>query len=927
MRSPFELLLPGFTHERLRVLSFDAHERLSHGYEVNVRVSTPEPHRDMPDELVGRHAAFRIDLEPTPRTFHGVIAEVSLEDVTRSGGEAFAEYRLRLVPRLALLTQRHRSRVFQGRSVREVVQIVLGEGRIPALWMLERELPRRDYITQFEETDEAFVRRLTAEAGVFFFFLQPPVPPEVVSQIAAIADAAGGVIGAATGGGFELPSITGEVMVFADAAFAYQGIGELPAALEQLVRTGLAELNQLTGGAVGTATEVVGAAAPLVQSLGGPDLRSLMSLGNSRHLAYRPSADALVHGDRDVVTTFKIRDAVRTQRTSFRTYDPRRPLARLESHEPRELSSRLGLAEDASGALDAVTDATGAVAGAVGSLAGGTLGSFGRILGETLGRGELERYEHHDAFLLPEWDHTKDEATRMLRAVRRDHRLADGESACPILACGARFTLDDFPAEWANREYALVEVRHEGQAHGDATGELIYRNRFRCVPSDVAFPPPRPPRRTVQTCLTATVIGASDEADMMTRGMGEVKVRFHWEREGHGTCWIRTMQAWGGAGWGTQFMPRIGMEVVVGFEGGDPDKPMVLGSVYNGTHPPPFTLPESQTRSGIRTRSTPGDGGHNELSFEDRRDSEQVYVHAQRNLDVEVRHDRSLQVDNDDATRVDHDQCLDVAGAQHTEVRGGQHLTVQPVRRVVVEGAHEMVTRGDWQESVTGRASSAVRGAFEREVGGGSRERVNGDTLRQIRGNLVELVGSHESPRSRSLRVEGRSELSASGPNEIASDEELVLRVGQSSIRLTADRIQLSSPEILVGAEDATAKLGAGNISLITKGTLAGIADKVVMKGNGAALGLSSEASLDGARVLLNSPETAEDSVESEPVEPTVIELKDQDGNPLPYERYCIALSDGGTLAGVLDADGRAEVILEGGGEVTFPDLPEVEPQ
>ena len=196
----------------------------------------------------------------------------------------------------------------------------------------------------------------------------------------------------------------------------------------------------------------------------------------------------------------------------------------------------------------------------------------------------------------------------------------------------------------------------------------------------------------------------------------------------------------------------------------------------------------------------------------------------------------------------------------------------------------------------------------------------------QVGGNRVELVGSHESPKSRTVRIEGRSEISSSGASSIDSEEELVLRVGASSIRITDQRIELNSPEITIAAKDATQKMGEGDIMLLADGTLAGIAEQIVLKSQGASLGLTSEASLDGSRVLLNSPESAEDSVEHEPPEPTVIELCDEDGQPMPYERFRIDLEDGSSVSGVLDAEGRASVFVDQGGEILFPDLPDVDP-
>lgn len=909
---PYQLLL-GTWSSRLQVLRVVARERMSQPYEVDVTVRLDDTHVDLSEEVLGRAGALVIDLDGKQRAFHGLVSQVALEQVG-TNPTPWTRYRLRLVPRLWTLSKRKRSRVWQNRTVQQVVNEVLCAAGIPALWTLQVELPPRDYCTQYEETDEAFVLRLLAEAGILFYFLQPPVPPEVVSTVMNVTH--GVVDQLLDTSGVPVPAVDGEVIVFADAA-AYPALGTIPTGLQTLVQAGIQSIDRMTGGVLGEVRQGLDRAQPVIDALGGPDLSELTRAGGSQYLHYRPDGEALSQPDRDSVASFTLRDAVRFDHANYRIYDPRRPLAELSTTHPRPTTE--SLPSEAQAAL-----------GVLGEVANAVVPTVGRVLGEALGEHEREHYEHHDPFLWPNWDYARTEPKRMLESDRRDRRIADGTSPCPTLTCGARFTLDAHPVEWVNGEYVVVEVEHIGNNHrGPMISEhdRVYENRFKCVPSLVPFLPKRPPRRTVQTCLTATVIGTSDESDIHSQRMGEIQVRFHWDREQRGTCWVRTMQAWSGVGWGAQFMPRVGMEVVVGFDGGDPDKPIVMGCVYNATHPTPFSLPDEQTKSGIRTQSTPGDGGHNELSFEDRRGSERVYVRAERDLAIDVVHDRTLHVQHDDSTTVHNDQRVEVVQAQHVRVRGGQHIHASPLRRVEVDGTHEVVTRGDLVQSVRGRAQSHVEGGAERSVGGGSRERIRGDVLRQVRGNAVELVGSHEAPKSRAVRVEGRSELSAAGPNEVASDEELVLRVGSSFVRITEEQIEVHAPKLVLRAEDASAVLEGGDITLLASGKLAGVADSVILKSNGASMGLSSEASLAGSRVLLNSPENASDSVEAETPEPTVIEMADQDGNPMAYERYQITLDDGGTVSGTLDADGRAEIVLPSGGQIAFPDLPEVEPQ
>ena len=133
---------------------------------------------------------------------------------------------------------------------------------------------------------------------------------------------------------------------------------------------------------------------------------------------------------------------------------------------------------------------------------------------------------------------------------------------------------------------------------------------------------------------------ASRGEELWTDQYGRVKVQFHWDRDGkndeQSSCWIRVAQPWASKRFGMQFMPRIGDEVVVSFVDADPDRPLVTGSVYNGANLPPYTLPDNQTRSGIKTDSSKGSGGFNELRFEDKQDSEEVFLQAQKDLKRET---------------------------------------------------------------------------------------------------------------------------------------------------------------------------------------------------------------------------------------------------------------------------------------------------
>jgi len=216
-----------------------------------------------------------------------------------------------------------------------------------------------------------------------------------------------------------------------------------------------------------------------------------------------------------------------------------------------------------------------------------------------------------------------------------------GEGGCRQLAAGHKFTLErHFDGDGP---YVLTHVEHEASVEGTyATGReapLTYRNRFGCIPHAVPYRPQQvTPRPRVEGPQTAVVVGPPGGDPIFTDKYGRVKVQFRWDRLGKSdadsSCWIRVAQPWAGSNWGALTLPRIGQEVVVAFLAGDPDAPVILGSVYNADQMPPFPLPEKKTQSGIKTRSHLSDSGadFSGLGFEDADGTEHVHLHSQRDL-------------------------------------------------------------------------------------------------------------------------------------------------------------------------------------------------------------------------------------------------------------------------------------------------------
>ncbi len=195
--------------------------------------------------------------------------------------------------------------------------------------------------------------------------------------------------------------------------------------------------------------------------------------------------------------------------------------------------------------------------------------------------------------------------------------------------------------------------------------------------------------------------------EIHTDEFGRVKVQFHWDRygklDGDSSCWIRVAQPWAGKGWGAIQIPRIGQEVVVSFLEGDPDRPIVVGSVYNGANKPPYTLPDNKTQSGLKTRSSlQGTGDNcNEIRFEDKKGAEQLFIHAEKNQDIEVENDESHSVGNDRKKDIKHDETVTVGNDRKKEVKHDETLTIGNDRKKDVKHDETVTVGNDRTESVT----------------------------------------------------------------------------------------------------------------------------------------------------------------------------------------------------------------------------------
>ncbi|MEZ4454236.1 MAG: type VI secretion system tip protein TssI/VgrG [Nannocystaceae bacterium] len=333
---------------------------------------------------------------------------------------------------------------------------------------------------------------------------------------------------------------------------------------------------------------------------------------------------------------------------------------------------------------------------------------------------DLEHYEHRGEYQDPDADGPHGGAgiaRARLQAIEATRRQITGQSDCPRMSAGCTFTLTDHPREELCRELLLTRVTHhlrQPQALDEhARGEFRYRCELRCIDAETPFRPPRiTPRPRVAGIQTATVVGAGTE-EVHTDEHGRVLVHFHWDREGPmdegASCWVRVSQAWAGPGYGALFLPRVGHEVLVDFIEGDPDRPIITGRVYHGRNAPPYPLPDEKTRSALRSESSPGGGGFNELSFEDAKGREEVFLHAQRDLREVALRSNTRRVGVDQSISIGHDQRITVERDRAVTVKeGDESLTVdRGSSTTVVERDRSVVVRsGDASLTVAAGARS-----------------------------------------------------------------------------------------------------------------------------------------------------------------------------------------------------------------------------
>jgi type VI secretion system secreted protein VgrG len=573
--------------------------------------------------------------------------------------ERLFRYRAEVVPWLWLLTQSADCKVFQDKTIPEIIEEIFKEwqGKFPELVKYENKLSgsykKLDYCIQYRETDSNFISRLAEEEGIFFFFKHEEGK---------------------------------HTLVLGDDASAYPECPNLPKA-RYLPESGMGEWED---GIVTWDHERLLVPGKYAMT----DYHFMMS-----NKSFRPTANAKVKvGNNSNLEVFDVGEY------AHRINKPDDP--RLQDMES---------------------------------------------LGEQTAKWRMEQEE-------------------------AGHLKIRGESTCRAFTTGAAFSLlgageSQKKVPGTQGSYVLTSVSHAiRQFPPYLTGQGVgqpYVNTFTCVPKESPYRPVRStPRPVVQGLQTAVVTGLKGE-EIDCDKYGRVKVQFHWDRLGEkdekSSCWVRVGTAWAGKQWGMIHIPRIGQEVIVAFLEGDPDQPIIVGSVFNYDNMPPFKLPDNKTQSGIKTRSSPGGGEEhfNEICFEDKKGKELLYVRAEKDLTKAVENDETIWVGNDRFAEVDNNEELTVDKGNRTitlKQGNDKHQMKMGNREVILDMGNDTLTIKMGNQTTKldlGKSETEAMQSIELKVGQSSIKvdqtgvtikgmmiTVEGTMQTQVKGMMTDLNGS-----------------------------------------------------------------------------------------------------------------------------------------------------------------------------------------
>ncbi len=595
------------------------------------------------DQVLGQPVTIGLVLSNgKTRPFNGVCCRLS----QGARDKDFTAYGMEVVPLLWLLTRKAQSRIFQQKTVPQILEEVL-KG-VPLDNQISGTFHPRDYCVQYRETDFNFVSRLMEEEGIYYFFKHAEGK---------------------------------HTLVLANTTASHPDTPEQSKAVFQAIEGGVIE-------------------------------------------------------DR-VRSWNKVQDLL-TGKFTLWDHAFQKPQAHLEADKPLPESAKAGtvthkLHVGPSDSLE-VYDFPGEYAQ--------------RFDDVTPGGGD------RSADIQKLFEDNKRTVALRAEEAGAGALVVHGTGNCRALVSGHKFKLERHYD--GDGEYVVVGVQHSGRlpggGEGDASGGLAaYYNSFTCVPAGVSYRPPRAtPKPFVQGTQTAVIVGPKGE-EIFTDKYGRVKVQFFWDRQGKhdadSSCWVRVAQAWAGKRWGASFWPRIGQEVVVAFEEGDPDRPIIVGSVYNAEQMPPYLGdgPDAKHKkdnkvTGVKSNTTPGGVGFNEWRFDDTKGKEEIFFHAERNLDVRVKHDSMERVVHDRHLIVGAEKDGKKAGDQKEKIFQDKHLHVLRNHVEHVDGNVELLV-GKGEAKDGGNVDVVIEKTRKEEIGKDDHLHVKGVQVVAVDGTQDLTVG------------------------------------------------------------------------------------------------------------------------------------------------------------------------------------------
>ncbi len=445
-----------------------------------------------------------------------------------------------------------------------------------------------------------------------------------------------------------------------------------------------------------------------------------------------------------------------------------------------------------------------------------------------------------------------------LEQLRVRHDVVTGQTNARGLATGDFFELTDHPLEDQNREFLVTGAQYQVRApllasSGTASRDPVYECTFQALDSTQPFRPPvRSTRPRMHGPQTAIVVGRAGE-EICCDEHGRIKVQFHWDRYGqsdeHSSCWIRVAHPWAGTRWGAVHIPRIGQEVIVDFLDGDPDRPIVVGSVYNGDNRPPYDLPANQTQSGIKSRSSKGGSpsNFNEIRFEDKKGNELFSVQAEKDMAVNIKDTKTSTIGTTRTTTVGTDDTTTVKRNSKTLIKGTRDRTIERARTSTLLDDDTMTIAGNRTTTIAKNKTTTVGGCETRLV-------TKAQAITVVAARAITTASEAITAGARAVTVAG-AQITTIGPKRLltvkGTNTETIKNnsthaVGKSYTITSGEKITISARDQIV------LKTGSASLTLKKNGEIVLAGKKMTIQGTKLSIKGSDAVTVKGRKIGQN---------------------------------------------------------------------------